>query len=120
MAAVVLRVSVSVGRPLDVETAIALLVPIFAGITAAYHIRGETGPSQATIGKRLMGLRVVTESGDPLTPRESIRRVVARLVVSMPFLGAGCLVALFSAREQAVHDLLAGTVVERTSPVRLR
>lgn len=68
-----------------------------------------------TIGKKLMGLRVMDERGLKLQPFQVVVRNLLRWVDMLPaFYGLGGVVALFSARSQRLGDLAAGTVVVRS------
>lgn len=82
----------------------------------AYHSVGNM--MGATVGKRLMGLRVVRRDGEPLGPGRSILRAFGHLA-SSPLADAGFLLALFHPESRAFHDLLAGSLVvepERKHP----
>lgn len=66
---------------------------------------------QQTIGKMIMGIKVVQENGERLTWgtvvfRETIGRFISKLLV-IPYL-----FVLFMPKKQALHDLFADTVVE--------
>lgn len=68
-----------------------------------------------TVGKRLMGLRVIDENGLKLRPSQVVVRNILRFVDILPvFYALGGLVCLFSKRSQRLGDLAAGTVVVRT------
>ncbi|QIF05040.1 RDD family protein [Roseimicrobium sp. ORNL1] len=68
-----------------------------------------------TVGKKLMGLRVVDEQGLKLRPSQVVIRNLLRFVDVLPaFYALGGMVSLFSARAQRLGDLAAGTVVVRT------
>ncbi len=81
----------------------------------AYYVYFEQSVSGATLGKRLLGIRVVDLQGR----RISLGRSMIRTLVS-PFSGAlfciGFLMALVTAKRQALHDLAAGTLVIVASP----
>jgi uncharacterized RDD family membrane protein YckC len=65
-----------------------------------------------TLGKMAVGVRVVALDGGPV----GVSRAAVRLVgywVSSVALGIGYLIAAFRADKRALHDLLAGTRVER-------
>lgn len=67
-------------------------------------------PLQATPGKRMVGLRLCDGAGK----RIGVLRAVVRLVAFVPSIGlafAGFLLAAFTPRRQALHDLVAGTFV---------
>jgi uncharacterized RDD family membrane protein YckC len=64
----------------------------------------------ASIGKHLMGLRVVRADGRPLKPARAALRTLA-YALSTAVLYAGFLNILVDDRRRAWHDLLTGTVV---------
>ena len=65
-----------------------------------------------TMGKILLRIRVVAVDGDPLTLGVSVRRVLAWML-SFVIFGLGHLLAAARVDKRALHDLLAGTRVER-------
>jgi len=72
----------------------------------------EASRSQATIGKRWMGLKVTDQDGQRLSFVGASGRYVAKYLSALPcFLGF--IMALFSSRGLALHDRLAGTRVVR-------
>ena len=72
----------------------------------------EASRSQATIGKRWMGLKVTDAQGERLSFLRASGRYAAKYLSALPcFLGF--MVALFSLRGLALHDRLAGTRVVR-------
>jgi len=78
-----------------------------------YFAKSESGPKQSTIGKRLVGLYV--ESADT-SQRISFGRASGRFfgkIVSQIILYIGYIMVAFTGRRQALHDMLAGTVVRR-------
>ena len=64
----------------------------------------------ATLGKRLLRLRVVGPDGQRPGPGRSALRAAAA-VMGTTLLGAGPLLALFTQSGRALHDLVAGTAV---------
>lgn len=67
-----------------------------------------------TPGKRVTGIRVVKDSGRPLTPGESIGRNLLRIVDQLPALYAvGIAVALTNAQNRRLGDFVAGSIVVR-------
>ena len=65
-----------------------------------------------TPGKRAVGLRVISVSGQPITTFDSLLRNLLRIVDQMPGIYAvGVLSIFFTARNQRLGDLVAGTVV---------
>ncbi len=70
--------------------------------------------SGQTLGKRIMGLRVISETGVRVSPSQSLLRNLARVVDNLPLLYlVGGLTALFSRSQQRLGDLIAGTIVVR-------
>jgi len=63
-----------------------------------------------TPGMALLGLRVLRIDGRPIGLPIALRRFALRLL-SVLALGLGFLPVLFSARRQAFHDRLAGTII---------
>jgi uncharacterized RDD family membrane protein YckC len=94
------------------EEAQGITGPLFAGalvLFAVYHTLAH-GMSGATLGKRLLGIRVVGPDGKrPAFPRAAIRAVLG--LISLLLLGLGVLLALFTRSGRGLHDLLARTWV---------
>ncbi len=67
---------------------------------------------QATLGKRVVGVRVTTLDGQRIGVGRATARLLAKLL-SLALLGFGFVVAGVDARKQALHDKLAGTLVVR-------
>jgi uncharacterized RDD family membrane protein YckC len=97
-----------------------LVLPTLAVLAAASFVHATLGHALmgATLGKRLLGLRVVARDGRrPTLGRSAIRAALSLL--SFLLLGLGCLLALFTVSGRALHDFLAGTYVvesDRTLP----
>ena len=67
-----------------------------------------------TPGKRIAGIRVVKDSGRPLTAAETIGRNLLRIVDNLPgFYAVGVLVALLNAKNKRIGDFIAGSIVVR-------
>ena len=67
-------------------------------------------PLQGTLGKRMLGVRIADGAGRRIGLGRALLRLVA-FVPSFAIAGAGLLLAAFTARRQALHDLMAGTFV---------
>jgi uncharacterized RDD family membrane protein YckC len=78
----------------------------------------ESSRWQATVGKRIMGLQVTDAHGGRLSFVHALMRMLAKIVSSIP-LGLGFVVAAFTARKQALHDLIVRTLVVRSGPSHL-
>lgn len=64
----------------------------------------------ATLGKRVVGAMVVSETGEPLTFKQALLRNLLKILSALP-LFMGFLMAAFSAKRQALHDKFAKTYV---------
>ena len=71
------------------------------------------GTAGQTLGKRLLGARVLDESGAPIGYLWALGRSLATIVATVPF-GIGFVMAGFRRDRRGLHDLLAGTRVVRT------
>jgi uncharacterized RDD family membrane protein YckC len=67
-----------------------------------------------TLGKRVMGLRIVRTDGERLRLGNALRRVLGYVISGILFLGF--LWILFDNRRQGFHDKLAGTLVVYSWP----
>lgn len=77
-----------------------------------YYALQESSAYQATLGKRALGIIVTDQFGAPLTFGRATGRFFTKYLSSM-FFGIGYLIAAFTARKQALHDLIASTIVIR-------
>lgn len=110
----IVAVALLIGRVGDGMWALAIVVllgfMLFYGYFAAFEWlwRGQTP------GKRLLGLRVISASGHPMTPYQAAVRNLLRIVDQIPGLyGVGIVSVLLTERSQRLGDLVAGTVVVR-------
>jgi uncharacterized RDD family membrane protein YckC len=87
-------------HPDQLETASALSLVYVVYLTFFWTATGRTP------GKQVVGLRVVTASGEPI----GAVRALARAVVCVVF-PVGLLWVIVSRRNRAVHDVLVGTAV---------
>jgi uncharacterized RDD family membrane protein YckC len=88
--------------------AIALVIPI----VWLYYAIFEASPWQATPGKRALRLYVTDISGRPLTFAHATIRHFAKIISSLTFL-VGYIVAGFTEKKQALHDIIARCLVLR-------
>src|SRR5206468_3191954 len=94
----------------SVSAAVSIL--LYFGVSIGYGIALEWRLRGQTLGKRVLGLRVVDEEGLKLQPAQVVLRNLLRAVDMLPGLylvgGAAC---FFSRRAQRLGDIAAGTVV---------
>lgn len=82
-----------------------------------YYAGFEAAWSGQTPGKRAVGLRVISQSGQPITPYEAILRNLLRIVDQLPGIYAVGVVSIFlTEKNQRLGDLVAGTVVVQEGP----
>ena len=72
----------------------------------------ESGPWQATLGKKLLGIRVTGMDGLRIGFGRATGRYFGKIVSTFILL-VGWLMAGFTERKQALHDMMAGTLVVR-------
>jgi len=83
---------------------------LWFGVSFAYFVALE-GLYGQTVGKRLTGIVVLTESGDPIDTTESLVRNVLRIVDGFLFYAIGAILVFTSDRKQRLGDRVADTVV---------
>ncbi len=92
------------------------LTPIAFAITLTatwlYYTMFEASSWQATPGKRVMRIYVADLHGQRLTLARAAARNLAKIVSSLTFL-VGYLIAGFTEKKQALHDILASCLVLR-------
>jgi uncharacterized RDD family membrane protein YckC len=94
----------------DTRSAIASMISLIGGW--AYCAILESSPLQGTLGQRAAGLKVT----DLALRRISFMRATGRhfgQLVSAITLGFGYLMIAFTAKKQALHDIMAGCLVLR-------
>jgi uncharacterized RDD family membrane protein YckC len=78
-----------------------------------YHAYLESGEHQGTWGKQMLGVYVTDLMGNPITFGRASGRFFAKIVTGMIPLGIGYIMAGFTARKQALHDMIASCLVLR-------
>jgi uncharacterized RDD family membrane protein YckC len=85
-----------------------------------YMVLLESVWSGQTIGKRVMGLRVIQDTGVRVGPLQALLRNLVRPVDKLPvFYLIGGVAALLSGTQQRLGDLLAGTIVVRERRLKI-
>jgi uncharacterized RDD family membrane protein YckC len=72
----------------------------------------ESSAWQATLGKKALGLEVTDLDGNRISFGRATGRFFAKFISSI-ILGVGYIMAGFTEKKQALHDILAGTLVIR-------
>ncbi len=78
-----------------------------------YFAAQESSESGATLGKKAAGLRVTDEMGNRISFGRATGRYFAK-ILSAVILLIGYLMQPFTKRKQALHDILAGTLVVKS------
>ena len=92
----------------------AILLLAQLAVEWTYFIVLETITDGRSLGKRVLGLRVVRDGGSPITLRDSIVRNLLRAVDMLPAnYVVGLVAMLVSDQGKRLGDLAAGTVVVR-------
>lgn len=89
---------------------VLLILLIYLIIPWLYFALQESSPAQATLGKRAIGARVTDLNGDRISFAHATGRYFATALCYIT-LYIGFLMAAFTARKQALHDMATNTVV---------
>jgi uncharacterized RDD family membrane protein YckC len=104
------------GKFLPMEQMMQKPGPVFAAETIVFVGLGlyfsllESSPWQATLGKKAFGLQVTDLDGRRLSFARATGRYFAKIVSNLSF-GVGYVMAGFTQRKQALHDLMAECLV---------
>ncbi len=100
--------------------ALAILLILWFIVHFGYFAIFEAVWNGQTPGKRATHLRVIQDSGRPITPYESVARNLLRIVDSLPGLyGIAIISALMGEKSKRLGDYVAGTVVVHEKPATL-
>lgn len=76
----------------------------------AYYAGMESSEKQATFGKQIMGLKVTDLRGRRISFGKATGRFFCKILSGI-ILAIGFIMAAFTEKKQALHDMLAGTLV---------
>lgn len=94
-------------------TFIALLIVIMLCGLWLYYSLTESSVWQGTVGKKAMGLMVTDLDGRRVSFGRATGRFFSRLITGLMPLLIGYILAGITAKKQALHDMIAGTLVLR-------
>jgi uncharacterized RDD family membrane protein YckC len=83
---------------------------VSTGINVMYYAYFESSEKQATLGKQAMGLVVTGMNGERISMANAVGRYFAKIPSGI-ILGIGFLMQPFTQKKQALHDMIAGTLV---------
>ena len=99
----------------------ALFMLVFVGVAFVggwlYHALLECSEWQGTAGKRIVGILVTDMGNARVTFARATGRYFAKFISGMIPLGIGYIIAGFTEKRQAIHDMLAGTLVLRKTQI---
>lgn len=93
-------VTARANRPHTEEFLVALIFCLYSAFL-------DSSKRRATLGKRALGIAVMDQAGDRISFRQALLRS-ALLLIAFPL---GCLLIPLKRNRQALHDLLADTLV---------
>ena len=96
---------------------IAIYIIVAFLLQSGYFAFFEAVWNGQTPGKRYVHIRVIKDSGRPITAYEAVLRNLMRIVDSIPGYGIGILSMLISSQNKRLGDLVAGTVVVHEKPL---
>lgn len=107
--------------PPDPREVMAVMAPLFGVFLLGwfaflivewlYYAGMESSARQATIGKSVMSLRVTNYEGKRISFGHATGRFAGKVLNRFIPLGIGFIMAGFTEKKQALHDLIAGTLV---------
>lgn len=103
-----------VGLDMEEGRSLAGTAAVLLGLTAdwIYHAATQSSSREASLGKQFMGLKVTDLAGERISFGQATGRHFAKYLSTFMLL-FGFVVAFFSRRKQAIHDMVAGTLVLR-------
>jgi uncharacterized RDD family membrane protein YckC len=99
--------------PTDYSGMMSVAGPIWAfgfAVQLVYYAYFESSERQATLGKQAMGLVVTDLNGNRISFGTAAVRFLSKILSGL-ILGIGYFMQPFTARKQALHDMIAGTLV---------
>jgi uncharacterized RDD family membrane protein YckC len=94
---------------------LSIVIPLALIVQWLYEALLTSSSWQATIGKRLLNLKVTDEAGIRISFGRASGRYFAKILSNLIF-SIGFIMVAFTARKQGLHDMIAGTLVMKTNP----
>lgn len=88
-------------------------VGIILLVSWLYFALSESSSWQATPGKKILNLKVTDLSGQPISFGRASGRFFAKIITGMIPLAIGYIMAGFTEKKQAIHDMIASCLVLR-------
>lgn len=98
-----------------VALVLVFIFVFFLSIVASwiYYAYLESSPNQGTLGKMALGLIVTDVQGRRISFGHATGRFFAKIITGLIPLGIGYMMAGFTEKKQALHDMIAATLVLR-------
>lgn len=98
--------------PLGVsQDALAITVQLLGAVIGVlYFVLSESSESQATPGKKMMGIKVTDLQGRRISAAHALGRYFAKILCYLTIY-VGFIIAGFTSKKQGLHDIVAGTLV---------
>lgn len=110
LAVMLLPISLLLSGAVRRGNASALLILIYMVIGWLYFALQESSEKQATIGKKILSIKVTNYDGNRLTFAKASGRFFAKMLSALIY-GIGFIMAAFTKKKQALHDKIADTFV---------
>jgi len=91
-------------------TGASLAYAINLVLVFGYFAYMESSPRQATLGKMLLGIKVTDLEGNRVSFGRALGRNLAKIVSAIIFM-IGYIMAAFTGKKQALHDMIASCLV---------
>ncbi len=90
------------------------MIIVIYGVQILYYSYFESSANQASLGKRAMGIKVISLNGERISFANALGRSAFKVLISAPICAIGYIVALFTEKRQALHDMVASTLVVKS------
>ena len=112
---VILGIAIGIGSSFAGEMGMLIGNIAYLLISLLYWPVMESSARRATFGKSVVGIEVTDLNGKRLTFLRALLRNLAKIISAIP-LFIGYLLAAFTGRKQALHDMITKCLVVRTGP----
>jgi uncharacterized RDD family membrane protein YckC len=112
-----------IGSREDISDDVATLVGIgfvlgflvmTVGVTWLYYALSESSSWQGTLGKKMLNLTVTDLNGQPISFGRASGRYFSKFITNLIPLAIGYILAGFTEKKQAIHDMIASCLVLRS------
>lgn len=100
----------AIGMVASIMATMGTTILISSILAMLYYVLMETSKYQATVGKIALGLKVTDMNGEKLDVTKSLIRNLSKIISGL-ILYIGYIMAGFTDKKQALHDMIASTLV---------